>query len=241
MAYPVSLQTLVQRALQRANLQGATALITPSEAVDMVNASIADWYDHVRLSTWGGQYYRVSQTFATIANQDTYALPANFLALISADGGLTLNQIPPQQVNLVPVPEERRNDFLNPLYVWATGWIINGPVYYLLWANSIVFRPIPDGGYYYQLNYVPAAPTLSRPQDTIDSINSWDEYIVLDVAIKALIKYGQPDLAGFLRAERDRQEARIQAAAPQRDQTAGEGIHEQRCYGMGTGRAWDEL
>ena len=42
MAYPVTLGTLSERALQRANMEGSSAFIKPYELVDLINGSIAD-------------------------------------------------------------------------------------------------------------------------------------------------------------------------------------------------------
>jgi hypothetical protein len=230
-AYGVTLGTLIQRVRQRANLEGSQAFIPDSEVIDNLNQSIADWYDMVRLSTFGGQYFRVQYPFTTTANRDAYPLPLNMASEISVDAIISGAQT---KFDVRRFQEEDRNIFnLVPL----VGWIWNQPIWYQLWGPNIVFRPIPDGSYSVTLNYVPTAPVLNDPaNDSLDSINGWEEWIVLDSAVKCLIKDGQLDIIPLLEARRQEQAVRIQAAAPQRSMNASEGVHETRRWGS----SWDE-
>lgn len=219
MAYSVTLSQIVTRAQQRSNLEGATGFITPSEWYDMVNQSVAEWYDMVRLTPFGGQYYRASTQFNTIGNQAGYPLPGNFLAMLSVDwyvSGATL------VVDVRPFQEEDRNKFR----FWPIGWLSNTPVFYQLWAGNIQFIPVPQSSFQIQINYVPTAPLLGSPGATLDSIDGWEEWIVLDVAIKALTKDGQTDILPALVQMQQRQESRIRGAAANRIQGAAEVVHD---------------
>ena len=231
MASLVSLQTLQTRVLQRANLEGAFALISTTELNDMINASLARWYDIVRLTTFGGQMYRSQQSITILNNQSLYALATDFLALLSVDifpAGLGANQAFMAQ----PYQEEQHNMFRN-VGVWAVGY----PLLYQLQGTSINFIPTPLASTAVQVNYVPVAPVLVNITDTFDSVNAWDEWIVLDAAMKALTKDGQTDIVSLLRAERAEWEAAIRAAVPSRDQTGVERVHEvEGWYGSG---AWN--
>ena len=51
------------------------------------------------------------------------------------------------------------------------------------------FYPTPSSGTY-RMYYAPAYTTLSIDSDTVDGVNGWEEFIVLDSAIKCLIKEG---------------------------------------------------
>lgn len=106
--------------------------------------------------------------------------------------------------------------------VWAVGY----PLLYQLQGNSISFIPQPLGSTSVQVNYVPTPPVLVNDNDPFDSINAWDEWIVLDSAIKALTKDGQLDIIALLKAERAEWEQAIRAAIPSRDQTGVEKVHE---------------
>jgi hypothetical protein len=220
--YPVSLATLLTRTRQRSNLEGTTAggFLPDAELIDSINGSIADWYDLVRGSTWGGQWFRVPWNFTTVANTSAYALPGNCASVISIDAQLSPSLTP---ISCLRYQEEQRNWFkLLQIY----GWFVNQAVWYQLQGPNVNFAPVPQSAFAITINYVPTAPQLSSYDDTFDSINGWDEWIVLDAGIKCLIKDGQLDMIQELKAQRESQRARIAAAAPQRDLNQSEGVHE---------------
>jgi hypothetical protein len=225
--YPVSLATLLTRTRQRANLEGTAGGFLPdAELTDLVNGSIADWYDLVRGSTWGGQWYRQSWTFSTLPNVSAYALPVNCASIISIDGMLAPSLTP---ISCVRYQEEQRNWFK---LLQIFGWFVNQAVWYQIQGPNVNFAPVPQSAFTITINYVPTAPVLAQFQnDKLDSINGWDEWIVLDAAVKCLVKDGQLDMIQELKAQREAQRMRIAAAAPQRDLNQSEGVHE-------TGR-WD--
>jgi hypothetical protein len=215
-------------ARQRANLEGATAFITDSEIISYINASIADWYDLVRLTTFQGQIARSSWLILTTANTSLYALPQNLSSVISVDANISGNSY---AISAMPYQEEQRNMFkLLPFVGWSFGAVQS--VWYQIQGTNINFLPTPTAGYNVTVNYVPTAPVLSNPQlDWLNSINGWEEYIVLDVAMKCLVKTGNADMVGVLAQERSRQEQRILKAAAQVDMNASEGVHESEAYG----------
>jgi len=223
MASPVSLTTLQTRVLQRANLEGATAFISTSELTDCINASIAEWYDLVRLSEWGGQYYRSSVTFNTTGNQSFYSFATigapDFLSLLSIDVAIASNMV----LNARPYQEETRNMFRQ---YPVGGWFYTRPIFYQLQNEGINFIPTPQSSFAITINYVPVAPTLVNGTDTLNSVNWWDEWIVLDAAIKLLVKDGQLDIVPLLMGMRESQASRIRLAAPSRDQMQAEVVHD---------------
>lgn len=293
MAYPVSLSTLTTRAQQRSNLEGATGFITVAEWTDMLNQSINDWYDLVRLTTWGGQFYRAQYSLpgGTLPNVGAYLLPPDFLSSISVDCFVTPNMV----LSARPFQEENRN-----MFRWyPVGWLFDKPIFYQLQGPNLVFIPVPQSVFTVQINYVPVAPQLSAPLTVtamtglgvspivvtvastaglvqgqsvavagavgntaangtwslgtvtpttaqllgttgngafaaggctltplLDSINGWDEWIVLDSAIKALTKDGQLDVIPQLEARQEAQAERIRKGAVSRDQGAAEVVHD---------------
>lgn len=218
MAYQVKLSALCSRTLQTSNLEGATEFITPTELIDYVNGSIAEWCDEVRGTTWNGTYSRSSLTFTTEANQQTYALPADFLTLLSVDVFIAGSPI-----SAVAYQEEQRNAFDN--YPIMFGWGASNPIYYQVQGDNISLVHAPQGEYEVRLNYTPTAPVLSDPDDYLDSINGWEEFIVLDAAIKCLTKAGELEMIQELKDRRERQRQRIRALAPRRDQQTAEQVH----------------
>lgn len=204
--------------MQKANLEGASQFIPSSEWTDMVNVSYAEFYDKVRSTPFGGQYYRRAYSFQTVGAQQSYLLPADFLSLISVD----MNPANGQSICVYPYQEEDRNMFkATPFFGVGVA-----PYRYQLQGPFISFIPLPAGANTIALNYTPVAAQLTSDDDVIDSINGWDEWIVLDVAIKALVKDGQMDMVPSLMQMRDLQAARIADAAASRMQTQNETVHD---------------
>lgn len=221
MAYPVKLSALCIRTLQTANLEGAGDFITPTELIDYVNGSIAEWVDEVRGTTWNGTYSRSKHTLTTTGSQQTYPLPPDFLTLLSVDVFVAGANAP--VISATAYQEEERNAFTN--FPVMFGWGASNPIFYQIQDGDISFIPVPQGAYSVRLNYVPAAPVLSDPDDSIDSINGWEEFIILDAAIKCLTKAGELDMIQELKDRRERQRQRIKALAPRRDQQTAERVH----------------
>jgi hypothetical protein len=216
MARGVSLTTLQARWRQRANLEGATIFITTTEEIDAINESIAECYDVIR-AAFGQDYYTSSSTFNTSGSTDTYTLPADFLALNGVDIQWSNSII----LTARPFMNTERNR-----YKWYPGWIYTQPVFYRLGGTlggtfpngSIRFIPAPSGTYSVTLWYVPTPTKLAAGGDTFDGIAGWEEYVVLDVAIKGATKDGDWDLVNALKADKMAMKARIEAMAGMRDQ-----------------------
>ena len=221
--YKVTLRQLMTRARQRAN-DNTSQFATDAELADMCSQSYAEFYDLVRGSTFGGQYYRSVENITMVAGTASYALPADFCSVISVDCFISGSGNDSMVRSAMRFQEEQRNMFR----FWPTGgWTQVTPIYYDLQGPNIAFIPLPQAAHIVGLNYVPTAKVLvSADGDSIDSINGWDEWIVLDVAIKLLQKANKAERIGQLMPYLQRQEMRIAAAAPQRDLMGTERVHE---------------
>ena len=229
MAYPVSLISLLQSVRQRTNLEGAVQFITDQELTTYINGSLADWYDEVRGTTWGGQYYRSVFPFQTTATSlyngpqnpppgSSYPLPQDFVSLTSVDVFLSPNLV----LTCRAFQEEQRN-----MFRWyPVGWLFDQPIFYQIWGQQIVFVPAPQSTFNVQINYVPTAPQLFNPQDAFDSINGWEEYVILDAAIKCLLKVGRVEIIANFEQRKADQKERMRAMAPRRDMQTAEVVHE---------------
>lgn len=239
MAYPVSLAQLKARVLQRTNLEGAVGsnkLITLEELTDDINQSISKWYDEVRGTTWNGAYYRAPFTFMTsnVIGSSTqnppanaiYALPADFLSATSVDCFIS----PSMVISATAFQEEQRNWYR--FWTGAVGWFLGTTIYYQIQGAGsggtpyIVFLPPPQSIFQIQVNYVPVAPVLQDPENSIDSINGWEEFIVLDSAIKLLMKTGRQEEIPIFMQMMEQERQRIRKMAPRRDQYQAERVHE---------------
>lgn len=220
MAYPVTLATLSERVLQSVNMADAVNFIKPSELADIINGSVAEWVDEVRGTTWNGTYSRSLHSITTANGVQLYGLPSDFLSLISVDVFVAAGA---PVISARAYQEEQRNAFRNSPV--AAGWGSSQQVYYQVQGTNISFIPIPQGAYAVTVNYVPTAPVLADPDDFIDSINGWEEFIILDAGIKCLTKSGSMDTIPVLAQRLEAQRARIRAMAPRRDQQTAERVH----------------
>jgi len=301
MAYPVSLDALNLRVRQAADCEaGSPSLRHPDAEINsFINVGIPRWYDEVRATTWGGDYWRTNVIFTTKTGKQLYDLAADigagdFLSLIGVDIFLSPGG---QFFRANPFPEEMRDAFQAwpglPINTWPGWYQIQGP--------AIFFNPPPTGAYDVRINYVPTAPVLgglnhssfvmiaggsgytSQPSITIsggggsgataipivkngkvvdvsvtnpgsgytttatvtvsggggvgaaisasptlsiDSINGWEEAIVLAAARMVARKDKDWETVAALGADLEVELARIRAMAAQRDKNVSEHIHD---------------
>lgn len=206
----ITLAQLVTRVQQRADMVNSTFVdftTSGGEGETFIQQSAKALYDLV-LSSWGEDYYYSSTTFSTVAGTQSYALPSDFYKLLAVDANVPGMTTPTTLQNF---NWEERN-----LYSTSTGWthLLAVPRYRLR-AGYIWFVPVPAGVHSVTLHYVPALGTLSGSTVTFDGINGWDEWIVVDAAIKCRTK--EESETGDLRASLAEMTARIKAAAPVRD------------------------
>lgn len=226
MARSVSLTTLLTRVRQRADIENATARFTDAEITDHINEAIAEFYDVVRAS-WGEDYFRSSFPITTVSGQLVYSLPADFLSLISVDVMLGSLAVASGR----PFMENERNwlrSFPTAL------WIVGDRFYYRLAASNITLQTAPSG-YSISLNYIPTPPKLATGGDTVDGIAGWEEYVVLDAAIKCMLKDQDMEMVAALEQRKAGIKARIDTMATERD--AGQTSRVQDVVGE---RIWDD-
>lgn len=89
---------------------------------------------------------------------------------------------------------------------------------YRITGAELQVVPISQAGQTIRIHYAPRPKTLFRDTDTVDGVSGWEEYILVDAAIKALQK--EESDAGVLMAQKKDLLMRIEAAATNRD--AGE-------------------
>ena len=86
---------------------------------------------------------------------------------------------------------------------------------YRIIGRKIWFLPNPDGSASIDLWYIPLAPLLESDDDEFDAINGWEEFAIVDTAIKMLTK--EESDTSQLEARRLKLENRIIEAANNRD------------------------
>jgi hypothetical protein len=86
---------------------------------------------------------------------------------------------------------------------------------YRLNGNNLWLTPIPTAGQLMQLWYVPSMTQLAADNDTLSTPSGWDEYVIIDAAIKCLQK--EESDTSVLMNQKMAIIQRIEAAAENRD------------------------
>lgn len=199
-----TLLELRNRSRQRADMVNSR-FITDAELNYFINASYGELYD-LLINTRGENYYVSSYNFTTTINQDTYPLPADFFKLMGVDYVTSSTQA----ITLKAFRWQERNRFREPFYN-----VRNYNLMYQIRGNNLVFIPTPNGNQSIRLWYIPRHSELSLDSDTFDGINGWEEYIIIDCAIKMRVKEESP-VEELILAKND-MKARILSACSGRD------------------------
>lgn len=167
-----TLLQLRDRAKQESDNVNSTFISDP-EWNNLINSSYLELYGLI-VQAFGNDYFTQSPTsgflITTDGINDHFALPTDMFKLLGVDLRLAS---PGQWVSLKPFTFAERNR--------------------LNITNSL----IPMAGQVLRLLYVPRATTLTADADSIDGVNGWEEYIVIDAAMKALTKE-ESDVSVFM-------------------------------------------
>jgi hypothetical protein len=180
MSRQVTLGELRTQSRLRADKVGS-GFIKDDELLTYINSSYAELYD-LLVGAYGNDYYLNSYEFSTNGTDRFFELPYDFYKLVGVDyinGGDTFLTLKPFQFN------ERAKYQLGTYWSAVVG--IGGPRYKLS-NNQIEFMPKPDGNYPIKIWYIPACPALIADSDELNGVNGFEEYIVVDAAIKMLQK-----------------------------------------------------
>lgn len=195
----VTLTDFIQRCRERADMENSR-FISDAELTRYINASISELYD-LLISSRGESYYINSSTFTT-TTADTYSLPSDFLKLMGVDLVRGTNQA----YTLKSFKWQERNKNREPYYFNDS---LN--LRYQIRGASLVLSPVPKGGQVIKIWYVPRFIELVSPSDSFDGINGWEEYIVIDCAIKMKSKEESP-VDDLLLAKQQMKERVLQAS-----------------------------
>jgi len=206
MAASATLSDLQTRARQRSDMVNSS-FISDAELLSMINSSYAELYD-LMVQTYE-DYYITSSTFTlTSSDSGVEALPADFSKLKGVDysvGG--------DYISLYPYNWNTRND---RQYNRRVRTDYNRT--YKILGSNLRIEPRDNATGDYQLWYIPSFTPLVSTTDIVDSQmtrNGWEEYIVVDVAIKMLAK--EESNTAHLLLEKQNLKRRLEAAAGDRD------------------------
>lgn len=209
----VSLSTLRTRIKQRTdNEHTGSEFVTDEELTGLINASYADLYGELVVS---GLHTAESVYTITATGATSYALPADFYSLLGvfrSENGRKFRL--------------GRHSVRHRVGTAATG---NGSSYRVV-GSTVELSPTPSSGTY-EVLYIPQPAQLAAADDTLDGMLGWEEYVVVDVAIKVLDK-GEDD-SQHLRMERERILSRIQQQAAAVEATESWTVENVRAGGFG--------
>ncbi len=214
----VTLSELMQHSRSRADMENSS-FVDDTELISYINHSIAELHD-ILVQTYGADYNVKNVTFNLTNAVDTYAISSlvtagDFYKLYGLDAKINFSD----WTTLSPFNFNERNRFQHfnvSTYLGITNFR------YRLNGGNIIFAPIPDSAMPVRLWYIPVAPRLTNLTDTLDDLNEYDEYIIVDVAIKMLQK--EESDVSVLMAQKAALKLRIEQAAQNRDAGKSETI-----------------
>ncbi len=196
---------------QRADMVNST-FVSSAEWTSYINESLFELYD-LLVQKYGDDYFvKASPTVITTdGTNDRYALASDFLKLLGMDLLISGSGATAQYISLRPFNFSERNNFLGRGIIQGSRTNLR----YRLNGTNVWFAPFPPAGLTIRPQYIPRLTPLSGESDTSDGFSGWLEYVIVDAAIKALMKE-ESDVSAFL-IEKQGLIARIESAAENRD------------------------
>jgi len=186
--------------LSDVRLRADNSALDDATITEFINQSITDLYDMLVLA-FGDTYFEVETTRTTSPSLATVALPDDFYKLTGLFWTNGTRKFPIRQV-----PQLEAEAF-----VPGAGWSDYSEVKYRLQIGNLKFYPTPLGIHAVTIKYVPSAVRLVNDSDTFDGYNGWEEWPVIDAAMKCLEREGNDGDAALLQPRKDRMEMRIAA------------------------------
>ena len=203
-----TLSNIRDRCRQRADMVNSQ-FVSDTELLNFINASYAELYD-LLVQTYE-DYFVTSETFTlTTSDSGIRALPSGFYKLKGVD-----YSIGGEFVTLYPYNWNTRNRWQRSTNRYN---LRGSDRKYKILGSNLRIEPRDDATGSYQLWYVPSYTALADDADNISSIitqNNWEEYIVIDAAIKMLEK--EESNTAHLEREKKAFIKRVESAAGERD------------------------
>ncbi len=155
-----------------------TPYFSDSELTGYVNDSYAALYDY--LAEGDPERFSSEDSISVVSGTATYALPADFMHLNGVEiidstlgtGRRRVERYQYKERNLLGRSSNKES------------------VQYRLDGTNIRLEPTPTYSTTLYLDYVAAPTILASDGDTVDSVNSWTEWVILDCLIKCANKEG---------------------------------------------------
>ena len=213
----ITLADLKQHSRERADMVN-NDFISDSELTSYINHSIAELHD-MMVQSYGSDYTINQALYTLVTGNDpdndgssvliSTLIPANdFYKLVGIDAKINSQD----WSTLRPYSFNERNRFQR-FGVWDRLGITS--LRYRMIGNTMRFVPSQTGNIPLRIWYIPVAPILSADTDTLDDLNQYSEYVIVDAAIKMLQK--EESDPSVLMAQKQALKRRIEEAAQNRD------------------------
>lgn len=210
----MTLSQLRTAAQQRADMVG-DGFVSTAEWTSYVNLSLCELYD-LLVTSYGDEYYTSTTPYQFTTDGVNNLFPLTGVSLLKLKGvDLQWNASPNGWITLKPFMFAERNKYSLPTY-WSAAGRTN--LRYRLVGNQLMLEPLPAAGQLVQVWYVPRPAPLVNDNDVADGYSGWLEYVIVDVAIKALQK--EESDVSVLMAQKEALRHRIVSTAANRDEGA---------------------
>lgn len=201
-----------------------STFISDSELTTYINQSAFELYD-LLIGTYDDYFVKDPPTLFSLSGgqaSSSFVLPDDFYKL----RGIDFNLDGDRWVDLAQYNFKERNrqdGLVKSIYFRVYN------LKYRVIGNKVFFKPYDSCAGNYRLYYIPKmVPLILDDDETIDFLN-WDEYIVVDAAIKCLVKEESDPSALLL--EKQSLKERIQSMAADRDAGSPEKVANVSTYG----------
>jgi hypothetical protein len=156
-----------------------TEFVTDEELTDYINSSASELYDI--LVTKFEDYYTKDPVLFNIASGNTYNLPSDFYKLRGVDEDFGSGDFAAlERFNFNQ--RNRRNLSINRPALGVTS------KKYRIFGKKLMISPEDQATGNYRLWYIPQYDPMVNPTDELDVVMGWEEYVIVDAAIKCLQK-----------------------------------------------------
>lgn len=164
---------------QRCDMENSSDFISDSELNGYINASYAELYD-ILVSRFE-DYYTTTTSSTVSSGSYSFSVPADFYKIRGVDRLISGTEY----YSLSGFNFSERNSYNNSVTFNNFNQI---NVQYRLIGSTIELTPQGSAPGTYKLWYIPTYTELSDDTDTIDGVNGWEEYVIVDACIKCLEK-----------------------------------------------------
>lgn len=206
-----TLAELREKVRERSDQQ-SSQFITDTELNGYINNSYAELYD-ILVSRFEDYYIKTPLLFSVASGSNSYAVPADLYKI----RGIDLN-LDGQWSTIYPFNFVERNRVNSR----ARSVIGRVGVNYRLMGQNLLFYPEDRAQGDYRLWYIPRYTALVADATVISDVMDYEEYIIVDAAIKCMVKE-ESDPSALLLMKQSLK-SRIEAMASNRDAGMGERI-----------------